>query len=64
MSSPHRFMYKDTKNSVSVKWKLNESFEYNKVWSLKINFATSEKCDGKVFLYTVIYAMLNFSDDM
>ena len=64
MSSPHRFMYKDTKNSVSVKWKLNESFEYNKVWSLKINFATSEKCDGKVFLYTVIYGMLNFSDDM
>ena len=49
MSSPHCFMYKDTKNSVSVKWKPNESFEYNKVWSLKINFATSEKCDGKVF---------------
>ena len=64
MSSPHRFMYKDTKNSVSVKWKLNESFEYNKVWSLKINFATSEKCDGKVFLYTIIYGMLNFSNDM
>ena len=58
-------MYKDTKNSVSVKWKLTESFEYNKVWSLKINFATSEKCDGKVFfLYTIIYGMLNFSDDM
>ena len=65
MSSPHCFMYKDTKNSVSVKWKPNESFEYNKVWSLKINFATSEKCDGKVFcIYTVIYGMLNFSDDM
>ena len=64
MSSPNRFMYKDTKNSVSVKWKLNESFEYNKVWSLKINSATSEKCDGKGFLYTVIYGMLNFSDDM
>ena len=50
--------------SFPVKWKLNESFEYNKVWSLKINFATSEKCDGKVFLYTAIYGMLNFSDDM